>query len=84
MRQVQRFDRINVSQPGDHALIEQHGFERRFPAAGRACQGGGGELLTPRVRSERAQHGMGCQGVLSDQVHEAKASRIVEDDVGAG
>lgn len=73
---------VDVSEPGDRALIEQCGFDRRAPSLERPLEVTACELPRQRLRSEIAKQGMRRQRASFYQKHQSKPAMIGEDNPG--
>ncbi len=77
---VKRFTGVDVTDPGDHGLIEQCRLYRRPAALQACCQSGAVKSRINRFRTQFGQHRMHGQLGVRRQIHEAEAPRVVEPD----
>ncbi len=80
---VQRLADIDIAEPGDHALIQQQGLDRRRPAAKGAGEKGGVERVAQRLDPEAVEQLVRVERRRRDEQHEAEAARVVVGDAGA-
>jgi hypothetical protein len=60
-------------------LIEQRNFQRGCPARARSCERSAVESIGERLGPEFPERRVCCQTARAQEIHDAKASRVVED-----
>src|ERR1700731_3332896 len=80
MRAMQRLTDVDVAEAGDDALIEQRCLQRRLLAGASGCERCRVELIAERFRTEPAQQRLAVERVTRNDLHEAEAPRVVEQN----
>ncbi len=76
----QRLVGVDVADPGDLALIEQQGLDRRAAAAGQPVQVPAGEVRVERLNAEPGSQEVVQRGTPKSELAGAEATRVDEGD----